>query len=445
MSAPKPGDWFGQPRGLTILFLTDMWEKFSYFGMRALLIYYMTKQLLMDQQQASLIYGLYTAFVYFTPIFGGIITDRWLGRHRAVIIGGAIMAIGHFMMTFEPLFFGALACIAIGNGLFLPGLPAHIPSLYEKGDRRIKSAYNIYYVGTNLGAFLAPLVCGTIGEVYGWHYGFGLAGIGMILGLIVYVSGGKALRAVREEEDSATPHPESVHDVRAPQSRDEIRRRFLLLIGIMSVVVLFRGAYEQMGNTVALWADTGVDRSLGNGWSIPMTWFQSIDPMMVFIFTPMFLAHWSRMARRGSEPSSMVKMALGAWGVAISYLLLAGVAAWTGSQGVQASWIWLALFFVLLTAGELYILPVGFGLFGRLAPARFAATTIATWYAAAFAGNLLAGVLGTLWSVITPAAFFTLMAAVAAAAGIILLLFNKAVRGVEGDDRPDMSVLRLET
>jgi POT family proton-dependent oligopeptide transporter len=186
-------NWFGQPRGLTILFLTEMWEQFSYYGMRALLVYYMTKQLLIGQQMSSLIYGTYTSLAFFTPIIGGIVSDRWLGKRRAVIIGGGTMALGHFMMTFEPLFYPALATIAIGNGLFLPSLPSQINDLYKPDDPRRGWAYNGYYVGINIGAFLAPLICGTLGEFYGWHWGFGAAGVGMVLGLIVYVWGGKYL------------------------------------------------------------------------------------------------------------------------------------------------------------------------------------------------------------------------------------------------------------
>src|SRR6185312_13672904 len=168
--------WFGQPRGLTVIFLTEMWEKFSYYGMRAMLVYYMTRQLLFSQHDASLVYGMYTAFVYFTPIVGGFVSDRWLGKRNAVIAGASMMALGHFMMTFEPLFYGALAAIALGNGLFLPSLPSQIKGLYGKDDPRLGSAFNIYYVGINVGGFIAPIVCGTIGELYGWHYGFALAG-----------------------------------------------------------------------------------------------------------------------------------------------------------------------------------------------------------------------------------------------------------------------------
>lgn len=209
-SAPaETQSWFGQPKGLTVLFLTEMWEKFSFYGMRAMLVYYMTKQLLMEQGQASLVYGLYTAFVYFTPIIGGYVSDRWLGRRKAVIIGGSIMALGHFMMAFEPMLYGALAAIALGNGLFLPSLPSQIGSLYQPTDPRRVRAYNVYYVGVNLGAFLAPLGCGTIGELYGWHWGFTLAGVGVLAGLAIYLAGSRFLpqEPLRRASPAGRPAP----------------------------------------------------------------------------------------------------------------------------------------------------------------------------------------------------------------------------------------------
>ncbi|MGN6321405.1 MAG: peptide MFS transporter, partial [Dyella sp.] len=170
-------EFMGHPLGLSVLFLSETWERFSFYGMRALLVYYMTKRLDIAQADASLIYGAYTAMVYFTPIFGGLLADRWLGKRRSVIIGGATMALGHFMMVFEPLFYPALAVIAIGNGFFLPSLTSQIRGLYRDDDPRGKIAYNIYYAGVNLGAFVAPLVCGFLGERHGWHWGFAMAGI----------------------------------------------------------------------------------------------------------------------------------------------------------------------------------------------------------------------------------------------------------------------------
>ena len=419
MSAPQQ-TWFGQPRGLTILFLTEMWEQFSYYGMRALLVYYMTKQLLIAQEKASLIYGTYTALAYFTPIFGGIIADRWLGKRRAVIIGGSIMAAGHFMMTFEPLFYFALATIALGNGLFLPSLPSQIDGLYRPEDPRRGWAYNVYYVGINIGGFLAPLICGTLGEFYGWHWGFGAAGVGMLIGLLIYILGGKHL-------------PEQVRvggnlKLRARAPAVSLRSTFILLFAVGIAVTVFRGAYEQVGNTVALWADVGLNRTTA-AMSIPMTWFQALNPLLVIIMTPLLLARWRRRADAGRAEYSMRKMALGALVVAAAYLLLATVAFAAGTG--RASWMWLVLFFVIFTLGELYILPTGLGLFARLAPIGFGATTVAAWFLAIFTGSLTAGVVGTLWGSIGHAQFFAVLAVIAAIAAAMLFMLDGAIRRIE--------------
>jgi proton-dependent oligopeptide transporter, POT family len=419
----RASDWFGQPRGLTILFLTDMWEQFSFFGMRALLVYYMMKQLMLGQERASLIYGVYSGFVYFTPIIGGVISDRWLGRRNSVVIGGSIMALGHFLMAFEPMFYVALATIAVGNGLFLPSLPSQISGLYAADDPRRHSAYNIYYVGVNVGAFLAPFACGTIGELYGWHWGFTVAGVGMVIGLITYLAGGRYL----PPDNSRAASGESAAEARDPG----MWPRFALLGGIAGVVVVFRGAYEQVGNTLSVWIEN-TDRVVGT-FAIPMTWFQSLNPLLVFTLTPFIIARWLQLAKQGREPSSIVKMAMGAAVVGISYLMLAAVAQWSASTGTQASWLWIVVFFIVLTAGELYILPVGLGLFGRLAPRGYNATTIALWFLAAFAGNLAAGALGTVWSSLSPPQFFVLMGAVAGVSGLLLLIFDRAVRRLSAD------------
>lgn len=422
---PERKDWFGQPRGLTILFLTEMWEIFSYIGMRVLLVYYMTKQLAIGQENASVIYGVYNAFLYFTPIVGGVVCDRWLGRRNSVLLGGSIMALGHFMMAFEPLFFGALATIAIGNGLFLPALPSQIPGLYSHDDPRRKTAYNYYYLGINVGGFLAPLACGTVGELYGWHWGFTLAGIGMVSGLVIYIVGGRYL----------PPEPPRVRPAPSIAGQHwyegEAARRFALLAGIVGMVVIFRTAYEQVGNTLPLWIEHA-DRSVG-AFVIPMTWFQSLNPLLVLLLTPWFVARWVRHAREGHELSSIRKMSVGAGVVALSYLLLASVAASSDGPVVANGWIWLILFFVVMTAGELYILPIGIGLFARLAPAGFAATAIALWFLANFFGNLLAGAFGRLWSSLSPPQFFAATAAIAALSGALLLAFNRPTQRAEAE------------
>jgi proton-dependent oligopeptide transporter, POT family len=419
LPATGTGDWFGHPRGLTILFLTEMWEKFSYFGMRALLVYYMTKSLAMPQAQASWIYGIYTAFTYFTPILGGLVADRLLGRRRAVILGGAIMALGHFMMAFETLFYPALAMIGLGNGLFLPSLPSQVQTLYPANDPRLASAYSVYYVGVNLGGVLAPLICGTLGELFGWHWGFGAAGIGMCVGLVIYIIGNRHLPlSVGEVQPTETATEEE---------RQQFARRIGLLLGIVLMVIVFRGAYEQVGNTVALWADD-VDRTIGTARTIPATWFQSLNPLLVFALTPIVLAIWRYRARRGHKFAPLRRMAFGAGIVAVSYVLLASASYLSHVAHAPAHWIWLVAFFVIYTAGELCILPVGLALFGQLAPRALAATMISLWFSASFAGNLLAGSIGTLWSRFDNVTFFLIVAAVALLAGCMLLLVDRPTR-----------------
>ena len=421
---PNAGDWFGQPRGLTFLFLTEMWEKFSFYGMRTLLVYYMIKQLRFAQGDASLLYGLYSGGVYLTPIAGGYIADRWLGRRRAVIIGGLLMALGHFTLTQEALFYPALTLIALGNGLFLPNLPSQVEDLYAANDVRRGGAYNVYYVGVNIGALLAPLVCGTLGEVYGWHWGFGAAGIGMCLGLAIFVAGGRHLPSDAGQRRSALDAAARADAARSAYATTPAVIA-LLLIGLGAIV--FRIAYEQSGNVLAVWADTSVDRSV-LGWRVPVTWMQTLNPLLVFLLTPPVVAGWRRAARRGREPRAIVKMSLGAAGMGASYLVLA-LAAWLAdASGAPAHWSWVVLFFAIYTAAELYILPIGIGLFAGLAPHGMRATLIAAWFLSSFAGNLLSGVAGSWWGRLSPTAFFMLMAAISVASAAMLFATSPLLR-----------------
>jgi len=417
-SASTSSNWFGQPRGLTILFLTNMWEQFSYYGMRALLVYYMTSTLLFGQEKASSIYGFYTAFAYFTPIIGGTIADRWLGKHRAVIIGAATMAAGHFMMAFEPLFYFALATIALGNGLFLPTLPSQINDLYKACDPRRPWAYNVYYVGVNVGAFLAPLACGFLGEKYGWHYGFAAAGVGMLTGLAIYLYGRSYLPQEQAAVASVAPEVSRAH-----RGRDT----FLLLLGIGLAVTVFRGAYEQIGNTIALWMRDDVNRVIG-GAEIGAAMFFSLNPLLVMVLTPLLLGIWRRQAERGRELSVIQKMAVGALLVAASYLLVA--AAEAVSAGGRAHWLWLLSYFFIFTLGELFILPNGLGIFARLAPAKLGASTVAAWYLAIFSGSLVAGQVGRLWSRIGHVPFFIVLAGIATLFAALLYLLDAPTRRI---------------
>src|SRR5213080_3951650 len=273
-------DLFGHPRGLTFLFATEIWERFSYYGMRALLVLYMVKLLLLPghvenvigltalkslfesmfgplgvQPFSSHIYGLYTGLVYLTPVFGGMLADRLLGQHRTILLGAAMMAVGHFMMAFEPLFLLALTMLILGNGAFKPNMSAQVGGLYAPGDPRRDRAYSIFYVGINLGAFLAPLVCGTLGEELGWHYGFTAAGVGMTIALAIYICAAPSLPADELHKAIA----EGVYD--KPLDRNEWRA-ILALIALFVPTTLFWATYEQAGNTIALWADDHTDRSI---------------------------------------------------------------------------------------------------------------------------------------------------------------------------------------
>ena len=226
--------WLGHPRGLFVLFLVEMWERFSYYGMRALLVFYMTKQLLFSQEDASHVYGLYTGLVYMTPLFGGLLADRFLGQRRAVYIGGTLMAIGHFLMAFESLFFPALGFLIAGNGLFKPNISTQVGSLYPAGDKRRDSAFSIFYVGVNLGAFLAPLTCGTLGVVVGWHYGFGLAGVGMMVGLLIYLYGQRYLKP-----DRLTARKEASAEAEAPLTLRDLAWLSLISAGCLIASNIF--------------------------------------------------------------------------------------------------------------------------------------------------------------------------------------------------------------
>jgi POT family proton-dependent oligopeptide transporter len=407
------------PAGLYVLFFSETWAHFSFFGMQAMLVYYMTKQLMFAQPTASAIYGVYTAAAYFTPFFGGMLADRLLGQRWSVIAGGTSMAIGHFMMASEALFFPALAFIALGNGLYVPPLTAQVGRLYREGDPKRDQAYSLYYMGINIGAFLAPLVCGTLGELYGWHYGFAAAGVGMVIGMAIYVAGQSALPPdlLAKAGGERTVKPLSAADWSAV--------RTLVVVAIL--VILFRIAYEQSGNTIALWVDQHTDRVVQFGtWSfaVPATWFQSINPLLIFTLTPVIIMLWARQARRGTEPATLVKMAIGCAIVGAAYGVMVAAAALNDATGAPVSWAWVTAYFVLLTIGELYVLPLGLSVFSRVAPAQAAAGMIGVWFLAKFAGSLLAGYLGTFWTQISHPTFFLIGAAAAGLAGLALLAFR---------------------
>jgi POT family proton-dependent oligopeptide transporter len=414
---------FGHPTGLTVLFTTQMWAEFSFFGLQALLVYYMTKQLGFPQAKSSLIYGAYGAAAFFSPFFGGLIADKWLGRTRSVIAGGVMMMLGHFAMAFPALLFPALALVALGNGLFLPPLAVQVGGLYADDDPRKAYAYSAYYMGINLGGFLAPLVCGTLGELYGWHWGFTAAGIGMGIGLIGYCS---FLRLLPPEPNRAQLAAEQ-----KPTVAPVIRKHVAILLLMVAMVVLFRVGYEQSGNVIALWVRDFTDRSIDLfGWhtAIPATWFQSINPLLIIVGTPVLIRIWRRGNRKETTSHLLRRMAIGCVIAASAMLTMVFAALVSGGGGAKVSSLWVFAYFTLLTLGELFVIPVGLTLIESLAPVRFASMAMGAWYIAKFLGSLLAGIMGAYWLVIPPWAFFCLGMSSTIIAAICLYSMARLVR-----------------
>jgi proton-dependent oligopeptide transporter, POT family len=394
---------FGHPPGLTILFTTQMWAEFSFYGLQALLVYYMTKHLGFTQTKSSLIYGAYGAAAFFSPFFGGIIADRWLGRTPSVIIGGAMMMFGHFTMAFEGLLFPALALVALGNGLFVPPLAIQVGSLYAGDDPRKAYAYSAYYMGINLGGLLAPLICGTLGELYGWHWGFTAAGVGMAIGLAGYCSFLRFLPPEPSRSAIAAEEKKSAEPV--------IREHVAILLIMIATVVLFRVGYEQSGNVIALWVRDFTDRSVDIAalhMTIPATWFQSINPLLIIVGTPLLIRMWRRRKVKETVPHLLRRMAIGCLIATAAMLVMVAAALESGPQGARVSSLWVFVYFALLTLGELFVIPVGLTLVESLAPIRFASMAMGGWYIAKFLGSLLAGFMGAYWQVIPAWAFFTL-------------------------------------
>lgn len=443
----------GHPAGLFVLFFTEMWERFSYYGMRSLLVLYMVDHLFLNPQVrenlagfsllkgaleavfgplepqplSSQIYGLYTAFVYLTPFFGGLLADKVIGQRRAVILGAVLMAIGHFLMAIESLFFPALLVLILGNGAFKPNISTQVGSLYPPGDPRRDRAFTIFYMGINLGAFFSPLVCGTLGQVYGWHYGFGAAGVGMVAGLCVYLLGRHTLAPDHRAKEAGQRREKK------PLTRDEWRRVWALVL-LCGLNVIFWGIYEQQGNTLQLWADRNTNWNFF-GLEIPSTWFQAFNPFMIFLLAPLLNIFWARQSRRGSEPSSIMKMARGCFLAGASFLIMLLAAQGTGPEE-RRSIAWLIGTVFILTAGELYLSPIGLSFVTKVAPARIVSMMMGIWFLSSFFGNYLSGFLGTFWDRMSRESFFLMLMAMGIGGGIAIRLLGRPLeRAVEGREK----------
>ncbi len=415
------------PPGLYVLFFTEMWERFSYYGMRSLLVYYMIKHLQFTQERSSEIYGLYTGFVYFTPLFGGMLADRLLGQRKTVIVGGVLMAIGHFLMAVESLFFPALVFLILGNGAFKPNISTQVGALYPPGDHRRDRAFSLFYMGINLGAFFSPLVCGTLGEKVGYHWGFAAAGVGMVIGLLVYLRGQKHLAPdlIMQKKGSKTQKSSE------PMTREDWLKIGAIFV-MMALSIVFWSVYEQQGNTMALWADANTDRMI-LGFEMPASWFQAFNPLMIFMFVPLLNLFWSWQDRRGKEPSSIAKMGIGCMLLAAAFLVLIPPARELAVNPKASLW-WLTACTFVLTLGEIYLSPIGLSLVTRIAPVRIVSMMMGVWFLSSFFGNFLSGYLGTFWEKMPKENFFLLMFTLSFAAGLAFFVLLTPLKKAIGYD-----------
>ncbi|MDQ3282705.1 MAG: peptide MFS transporter [Acidobacteriota bacterium] len=437
MNAIAEKQWLGHPRGLATLFFTEMWERFSYYGMRALLILYMVAPpenggLGLTTEKGSSIYGWYTMGVYAMAIPGGWIADRFLGLYRSVLWGGIIIAAGHFAMAFPSTqtFFLGLGLIVIGTGLLKPNVSGIVGTLYEKDDPRRDAGFSIFYMGINIGAVVAPLICGPLGQKVNWHYGFGAAGIGMTIGVIQYILGKKHIapglaRHARNEETRAAEVAAGASSSFTPAEW----RRILVIVILFFFSMLFWGAFEQAGSSLNLFADRLTRLDLF-GINFPSSTFQSVQPLFVIIFAPVFAALWLRMGRR--EPSSPTKFAFGLVLVGLSFLLLVPGAAIAQSQGIRVSPMWLVGVYLLQTFGELCLSPVGLSMVTKLAPPRIVGLMMGVWFLSISFGNKLGGYTAGFFDRLPLPQLFGAVAGTTLAAGLILFALVKPIRSLMG-------------
>lgn len=448
----------GHPKGLYLLFVTEMWERFSYYGMRAILFLFMTKMLLLDSDFASGLYGNYTGLVYLTPLIGGYISDRYWGNRKSIFIGGIIMAIGQFMLFFSassigtsiaPIaFYIGLLCLIIGNGFFKPNISTMVNQLYAPGDKRVDGAFSIFYMGINLGAFFSPLVCGTLAEKIDYKWGFFAAGVGMVIGVVVFellknkyivsatgeVVGGKPKAEVKEstQESVRTPFDfkrlglwiavyaglwaafmyglefnfvstlifatsiaASGFVITDPSLSKVERNRIIVIYIIAFFVIFFWSAFEQAGASLTLFADQQTDRAIF-GWEMPASYFQSVNPLAIIVLAPLFAILWGFLGKRNMEPASPIKQAFGLFLLAVGYLIIA-----FGVQGIEGaaktSMFWLLSMYLVHTMGELCLSPIGLSMVARLSPIRLGSLLMGIWFMSNAMANDFAGMLSKLY------------------------------------------------
>jgi POT family proton-dependent oligopeptide transporter len=443
---PRPAtldaSFFGHPRGLSTLFFTEMWERFSYYGMRAFLILYMVHALGFDDKRAGSVYGTYTASAWAAAIFGGIIADRWLGQYKSVLIGGIIIAIGHFTLAFHalPFFYTGLACIVVGTGLLKPNVSGIVGSLYDAQDSRRDAGFSIFYMGINLGAALGPFIAGYLAQRVDWHLGFACAGVGMTLGLIQYVMGRRHLQpaidrlAEQRKSARATVIASSVSTVSTERTFGGFTKVEWKRLAAMAVFFIFAaifwGAYEQAGSTLNLFGDRYTRTSI-LGVSFPSSWFLTVQAIFVIVLAPAFAWLWVRLGKR--EPSTPAKFAIALLMIGVSFLfLLLPANEIQDSPAVRVSPFWLIGCYFIQELGELSLSPVGLSVFTKLAPVKIVGMMLGVWFLADSVGNKVAGFAAGFISSAPLPQLFGVVAAVCLGASAVAFLMIKPVRGLMG-------------
>jgi proton-dependent oligopeptide transporter, POT family len=388
------------PKALVVLFFTEMWERFSYYGMRALLTLYLIEEvskggLGWSSAEAGQLYGIYTGLVYLTPLIGGILADKYLGNRSAIFIGGSLMALGHASLALDslPTFYTGLILLIIGNGFFKPNISSMVGQLYSKDSPLKDSAYTIFYMGVNTGAFLGTLVCGYLGESkqFGWHYGFGAAGIGMCLGLIQFYFGKKLLGNIGLKPEGKNINGEET--IQHPLTEAEKDR--LIVIGALSFFsILFWVSFEQAGSSMNIYAFNFTDRYLPFfDFTIPASWFQSVNPLFIMILAPLYAWVWQRLSKTKYNPSGPVKFGFGFIFLGLGFVALV-IGASTiprGATSGSAHLIWLVIAYLLHTMGELCLSPVGLSFVSKLSPLRMISMMFGVWLFASAIGNYISG------------------------------------------------------
>lgn len=443
-AAPATTDVLGHPRALAYLVFAELWERFSYYGMQALLVLYMSQQLLLPGHVehvagfatfrtwiaqvygplspaalASIIFGLYAGGVYLTPLAGGFIADRYLGRTVTVTIGAVLMVTGHFLMAFEVSFLLALACLLLGVGCFKGNIASQVGELYGPGDLRRADAFQIYYLGINVAVIVAPLVCGTLGQKVAWHWGFGAAGVGMLLGLAVYLSGRRWLKASAPRMSTSEPR-------RHRLSRGDWSR-VLLLIALLPVMALSELGNQQIFNSYLVWGDAHFARTFF-GFEAPVTWLLSVDAFISMVMLLLVVAFWRLWSRRRPEPDEIVKLTIGAAIAALAPLLLAVASARSAVTGEKVSLAWGLGFHLVNDLGYALLFPVGLALYSRASPPAIGGLMIGVYYLHLFLGNMTVGRLGAFLETMGGQSFWLMHAALIATGALILLVLSVSFR-----------------